>query len=280
MPKYLVDQTIFFFRPNNQEAIVVLNDTENDQYRFEVAPPNWPTNQHMGIIFDEDSSSLEESEEQLLGKMSEVASQAHHPSSSVSTETSGINIQRHPFAFRFGFDSVENPSREEFSFGNTPECNVQLLGSIAQRHFWIHYAFKSGALLVTADVPIWVGSTYLSKSQSLVLTTDMIIACGYSTNLSFIVEFPDINHCVDLHEEKYRQYSMRCGVNKVSYLPTLKGGHVENHLCLGILGRGGFGTVQEAINLNHGRKVALKLTLGQPNIRKEVAIMQELRHVR
>ena len=74
---------------------------------------------------------------------------------------------------------------------------------------------------------------------------------------------------------------MRCGVNKVSYLPTLKGGHVvENHLCLGILGRGGFGTVQEAINLNHGRKVALELTLRRPNIMKEVEIMQELRHVR
>lgn len=74
MPKYLVDQTISFLRPNNQEAIVVLNATENDLYRFEVAPPNWPTNQYMGKIFDEDSPSSEESEEQLLGKMPEVAS--------------------------------------------------------------------------------------------------------------------------------------------------------------------------------------------------------------
>ena len=42
MPKYIVDQTIFFLRPMNQEAIAVLNATENHPYRFEVAPPNGP----------------------------------------------------------------------------------------------------------------------------------------------------------------------------------------------------------------------------------------------
>lgn len=281
IPKYIVDQTIVFLRPNNQEAIAVLNATENDLYRFEVAPPNNPTNQQLGKIFDEDSTSLDDSEEQLLEKMSVVAPQAHNPSSSVSTEASGINIQRHPFAFRFGFDSVEKPSREGFSFGDTPECNVQLLTPTAQRHFWIHYAFKSGALLVTADMPIWVGQTLLSRSQSLVLMPDTTILCQSNADISFLVEFPDINHCVDLHRENYRQYSMRCGVKRFSYMPTLTGGHVfKNHLCLGILGTGGFGTVQEAVNLSNGRRVALKITWGQPNIMKEVEIMQGLRHVR
>ncbi len=131
MPRYIVDQTIFFLRPKNQEAIAVLNATENDLYRVDVAAPNELTNQQLGEIFDEDSTSSEasseDSREQLLGKMSEVAPQAHNPSSSVSTETSGIKIQRHPFAFRFGFDSVENPSREGFAFGGRPECNVQVV---------------------------------------------------------------------------------------------------------------------------------------------------------
>lgn len=46
------------------------------------------------------------------------------------------------------------------------------------------------------------------------------------------------------------------------------------------IGTGGFGTVHKAINLGNGRKVALKITLGEPTIMKEVEIMQELRHVR
>ena len=48
MPKYIVDQTIFFLRPKNQEAIAVLNATENDLYRVEVASPNELTNQQLG----------------------------------------------------------------------------------------------------------------------------------------------------------------------------------------------------------------------------------------
>lgn len=124
MPHYIVDQTIVFLRPMNQEAIAVLNATENHPYRFEVAPPDKPTDQQFRNILYKDFSSSEDSREQLLGKISEVAPQTHNSSSSVSAESSGINIKSHPFAFRFGFDSVENPSREGFTFGGTPECNV------------------------------------------------------------------------------------------------------------------------------------------------------------
>lgn len=74
---------------------------------------------------------------------------------------------------------------------------------------------------------------------------------------------------------------MRCGVKKFSYLQTMMNLQVvENHNCLREIGTGGFETVYEAINLGNGRKVALKMTQGEPTIMKEVGIMQELRHVR
>lgn len=272
MPKYLVDQTIFFLRPTNQEALAVLNATENDLYRFEVAPP---TDQPLGKIIDEDSSS-QESGEQMPG----VAPQAQNPSNSVSSETSGVNLLNHPFAFRFGFDSVENPSREGFTFGCMPQCNVQL-GSSTESRFRIHYAFKSGALLITADTPILVGGTRLSKSGSLVLMSNTIITYPGEADASFFVEFPGINHCVDLHNENYRRYSMRCGVKKFSYQRTFTQEQIiHNHRYLMPIGTGGFGTVYKAINLQNGRKVALKVTRGEPTIMKEVEIMQKLRHVR
>ncbi len=141
-------------------------------------------------IIDEDSTSSQESGEQMPG----VAPQAQNPSNSVSSETSGVIFLNHPFAFRFGFDSVENPSREGFTFGCMPQCNVQL-GSSTKRQFRIHYAFKSGALLITADMPILVGGTRLSKSRSLVLMSNTIITYPCEADISFLVEFPDINHC-------------------------------------------------------------------------------------
>ena len=276
MPKYLVDQTIFFLRPTNQEALAVLNATENDLNRFEVAPPNKPTDQPLGKIIDKDSTSSQESGEQMPG----VAPQAQNPSNSVSSETSDVILLNHPFAFRFGFDSVENPSREGFTFGCMPQCNVQL-GSSTGRQFRIHYAFKSGALLITADMPVLVGGIRLSKSRSLVLMSDTIITYPCEADISFFVEFPDISHCVDLHRENYRRYSMRCGVKNFSYERTFTQEQIiHNHRYLMPIGTGGFGTVYKAINLQNGRKVALKVTQGEPTIMKEVEIMQKLRHVR
>ena len=74
---------------------------------------------------------------------------------------------------------------------------------------------------------------------------------------------------------------MRCNVKFFSYMQALtRENIIENHRCLHPIGTGGFGTVYKAINLQNGRKVALKVTLGQPTIVKEVEIMQELRHVR
>lgn len=58
------------------------------------------------------------------------------------------------------------------------------------------------------------------------------------------------------------------------------GNIIKNHRCLHPIGTGGFGAGYKATNLQNGRKVALKVTLGQPTIVKEAEIMQELRHVR
>lgn len=105
MPKYTLDQTIFFLRPINKEAIAILNATENDPYRFEVAPPDELTDQPSGEISDEDFASSGESGEQLLGKMSEVAPQTHNPSNSVSTESSRDACQIHRLLS--GLDSTQ-----------------------------------------------------------------------------------------------------------------------------------------------------------------------------
>lgn len=279
MPKYTLDQTIFFLRPINKEAIAILNATENDPYRFEVAPPDELTDQPSGEISDEDFASSGESGEQLHGKMSEVAPQTHNPSNSVSTESSRDACQIHPFAFRFGFDSIENPSRNGFTFGGAPRCDVQLTTPKAKRYFRIHYVFKSGALLITAYEPITVGDKRLQKSQSLALMPKMMILCG--EDILFSVEFPDVDHCAESHMENYRQYSMKCGVDDALYMPTFTVLRpvIEHHICLAVLGKGGFGTVYEAVNMQNGKKVALKLTVGEPSISKEVEIMQELRHV-
>lgn len=187
----------------------------------------------------------------------------------------------HPFVLRFGFDSVENPSKKGFTFGDTPECQVQLLTKDAQRYFSIRYNFNSGALLIRAHMPIQVGAKPLRRSQSLVLMPDMEIMLRHQ-HIMFSVEFPDISHCVELHKENYRRYCMRCGLNNASYMQTITEDHelIAGHRCLSPIGRGGFGTVYEAINMSSGRKVALKHILGNASIMKEVEILRELRHVR
>lgn len=74
---------------------------------------------------------------------------------------------------------------------------------------------------------------------------------------------------------------MKCGVKKISYQRTFTQEQIiHNHRYLMPIGTGGFGTVYKAINLQNGRKVALKITQGEPTIMKEVEIMQKLRHVR
>lgn len=281
MPQYILDQTIFFLRPTNEEAIAILHAPENVAYRFEVPPPVKPKDQLLGETFDEGFASSGESGEQLLGKMSEVAPQTHNSSNPVVTESCRDTDQIHPFAFRFGFDSVENPSPKGFAFGDAPECDVQLLTPNSQCHFRIHYVFKSGALLITADKIVRVCGEELRDRQSLVLTPETQISCAQGTDATFLVEFPDINHCVELHQENYRQYSLRCNIRKASYMQTITNKKVryDEYVCGPVIGRGGFGTVWDAINMNTGRRVALKTTLGQPSIKREVEIMRKLCHV-
>lgn len=258
-----------------------MNATENDPYRFEFAPPIEPTDQLSGEVSDEDFASSGEQGEQLPEKMSEAALQTHNPPNPVSTESSRHACQTHPFVFRFRFDSVENPSKNGFTFGDTPGCEIQLLTRDAQSYFWIHYNFSSGALLIRADMAIRVGEKKLKKSQSLVLMPDMVIML-HNGLITFSVEFADISHCAELHKDNYWRYSMSYGFNNASYMQTIREDRklIADHRCLDPIGEGGFGVVYEAININSGRKVALKLTLGKPSIMKEVEIMRELRHVR
>lgn len=271
MTQSILQQTICFLRPISEEAIEVLNAIENDPYRFELAPPNKPTDQLSGEVSDEDFASPVESEEHL---------QTHNPPNSAPTGSRDA-YQPHPFVLRFGFDSVENPSKKGFTFGDTPECQVQLPTKEARRYFSIHYNFNSGALLIRAHMDIRVGHKTLTSSQSLVLMPDMEITLRHR-QIMFSVEFPDISHCVELHKENYRRYSMRCGLNNAPYMQTITEDHelIAGHGCLNPIGRGGFGTVYEAINMSSGRKVALKHILGNASIMKEVEILRELRHVR
>lgn len=139
MPKFILHETIFFLRPQSEEAVEVVNAKENDPYRFQFAPPNEPTDQRSGEVFDEDFASSGESGEQLSGKMSEAAPQTHNPPNPVSTGSSRGACGTYPFVLRFGFDSVENPSKEGFTFGTTPGCEVQLLRLEAKNHFRILY---------------------------------------------------------------------------------------------------------------------------------------------
>lgn len=136
MTQSILQQTIFFLRPISEKAIEVFNAKENDPYRFELAPPYEPTGQHSGEVSNEDFTSPVESEEHP---------QTHNPPNPAPTECSRDACQTHPFVLRFGFDSVENPSKNGSMFGDTPGCEVQLLTKDAQRYFSIHYNFNSGA---------------------------------------------------------------------------------------------------------------------------------------
>lgn len=119
MPMFILHETIFFLRPQSEKAIEVVHATENYPYRFQFAPPNEPTGQLSGEVFEEeDFASSGESGEQLF-EMSEAAPQTHNPPDPVSTASSRGACGTYPFVLRFGFDSVENPSKEGFTFGNT-----------------------------------------------------------------------------------------------------------------------------------------------------------------
>lgn len=86
---YSFDQTIVFLRPTTEDAILWVNATQNDYSRFEVAPPEEPT----------DSLVEETLDEELTKTISEVIPQSHIPIKAAP--------HIHPFALRLGFDTIE-----------------------------------------------------------------------------------------------------------------------------------------------------------------------------
>lgn len=257
-PIYALEQTILFLRPSNEAAILGVNATENDYCRFEVAPPEEPTDP----LVDE---SLYE---KLTDPTSDVSAQSPTPVKA---------LHDHPFALRLGFDTVKNPSRDGFTIGGL-NCTINLPTLKANCCFVIHYVMQSGALLISARVPISIGSTDLRYTQSLLLMHRSKIRCG---NVDLAVEFLDIRDCAQSHKAHYQRYSALLGYKDAPYLPTslaesLSVGSVKT---VGLLGQGGFGIVYKVVHNRKGTLFAIKLLNGKSSDYKEVGILKNLRHV-
>ena len=255
---YALDQTIVFLRPTTEDAILGVNATENDYCRFEVAPPEQPTSPLVEGTLDEE-----------LKKISEVTPESHTPVKAAP--------HVHSFALRLGFDTIENPPRDGFTVGGLG-CNISLPTLEARCYFVIHYVMQSGALMITARVPIAIGDTDLQYEASLLLMHGSKIRCQKA---DFLVEFPDIRDCVQSHKAHYQSYSARLGFQDAPYLLTslAKSLSVGSLRSVGTLGQGGFGIVYKVVHQRKGTLFATKLLNGKPSDYKEVEILKKLRHV-
>lgn len=164
---YVLEQTILFLRPTTKDAILGVDATENDYCRFEVCPPEEPTD----TLVDDET---------LIETTLEVAPQSQTPVKAP---------HNHPFALRLGFDTIENPSRDGFTVGGLG-CNINLPTLEAKCCFVIHYVMQSGALMISAHVPISIGDTDLRFNQSLLLMHRSKIRCE---TVNLVVEFPNIS---------------------------------------------------------------------------------------
>lgn len=140
---YSLEETILFLRPATKGAILGVHATENDYCRFEVPLPEEQTDP----LVDEALC------EELTETTSEVAPESQTPVKAPHD---------HPFALRIGFDTIENPSRDGFTVGGSG-CDINIPTLTKRCHFVIHYAMQSGALMISARVPLSIGGTNLSS---------------------------------------------------------------------------------------------------------------------
>lgn len=265
LSNYALDQTILFLRPITADAILDVNAKQNDRYRFEVAPSEEPTDPLV-------------EEAPVIEKISEVTPQSHTPVNTAPLERSRAAPDVHPFALRLGFDTIENPSRNGFTVGGVG-CHINLPTLEPECYFVINYIMKSGALMITARIPILVEKTILRCENSLLLMHGSRIRCN--KQIKFLVEFPDIHDCAQSHKANYQTYSARFGFENAQYLPT----SLDNPLfvgplkSVGILGEGAFGVVHKAVHKHTGALFAMKILRGKVSDYKEVQILQKLQHV-
>ena len=267
-----VAQTIVYLRPHNPETISLLDRDDNELFQYTLGPPPKPTNQPLEEISDNRDTS--------------------HPvvpdvdPDDASRETTPGFYSPCPKVFRLRFDSTEKPSPSGFKFGSGPNSKSRVKVPYYRNkrkdgnldYFRVHYNFNSGALLITAIDGIQVGSLNLMMNQSLLLMPNTNIKCGGI--FDFIVEFPNLSDCIEEHEHNYLQYAAKLGILDAQYVPTpvaddMLIGH--EHLSKGILGKGAFGEVHKAIDMNEGQLFAIKILKngGEAEMR-EVDIMCQI----
>lgn len=97
---------------------------------------------------------------------------------------------------------------------------------------------QSGALMITARIPISIADTDLECVESLLLMHGSKIRCK---NVDFLVEFPDIRDCAQSHKAYYQRYSACLGFKDAPYLPisSAKSLFVGSLKSVGTLGQGG-----------------------------------------
>lgn len=252
-----------FLRPTTEDTIVGLNATENDHYRFEVAPFKKPT------------------DKKLVEENPEITNQSHTSLSHIPfNERPGNKDANHPFALRLGFDTIENPSQNGFTVGGTSWCNIRFPGLEEKCYFSIHYLFKTGALMITAYKRTKVGLKVLQEGQSLLMMHDTILWCA--PELEFLVGFPEIRNCAQSHKACYENYAAQFGVNDALYLATFKGdpSFVKEYQIMEPLGEGGFGKVLKGVHKRTGSFVAIKIiSMEDPSDLQEVKMLQTLEHI-
>lgn len=134
--------------------------------------------------------------------------------------------------------------------------------------------------MITANGRTEIGDKILRKGQSLLLMPN--ITLQYTQKLIFLVQFPDIGHCVESHKKNYQRYSASLGVEDARYLltSTSEAFNIGAYQIMATLGQGGFGVVHLAVHTRTGASVAMKvISKGKLSNSKEVEIMPKLHHV-
>lgn len=265
--------TIVHLRPQTADAIAVLDYPENDKYQIEVSPPPEAVDVSLDTGLDQVGTSTLPPHGVALH---DHPLPSREPSPGIYPSCSRV--------LRLSFESVPKRAARGFEFGDGPGSDVRIpyIGlRPAKAYFRICYNFDSGALLITALDRIRAGSATLAPEQSLLLMLGMTIHCG-ENQFDFVVEFPDISHCAEKHEEEYNRYASKIGINNAQYLPTPRDNWPTigtEHRSAGTFAPGGFGVVHKAVNIRDGRAVAIKVLEGYgENEMAEVNLMSRLSH--
>ena len=266
---------ILYLRPRTEQAIALLDVKKNKDFVDDRPPPPELCDTRLeGIPERIPASHLS-------------PHTTHEPNSNISRESTPGPYSIYPRVLRLGFFTKTVHTARGYYFGSLPDCQVEMPyhdnRSSKGCYFCIHYNFNSGALLIVAMSTIFVGSTRLTKDNSLLVMADTIVDCGGGA-FQFMVEFPDLSQCAAPHERNYEEYVAKFNLQNALYMATSREqdppiGHL--HRIKAVLGHGACGEVHKAVHIHTGELCAMKMLPDndEQDALHEIKVLSELSHV-